>query len=213
MGGLFNMDGPLYKFGTLIFDMFFLNLIWVIFSLPIFTIGASTTALFYVCGKRVKGEEGYLFRDFWKSFKMNFKQSTIVWLIAMLVFFILYIDFKSLNLMGNFQKYFFVLLLVIGFETIMTVLYIFPVLSKFYIKTSNLIKTSFFMANKHLLTTILCILLAALDVFLFLNFSFFMFFMVSAYAYSASFLFKKIFDRYIPQDSESNYENNSLKTI
>jgi len=204
MGGLFNMDGPFYKLGTLIFDMLLLNLIWLIFSLPIFTIGASTTALFYVCGKKVNSEDGYLFKDFWKSFKMNFKQSTIVWIIIMLVGFILYIDFKSINLMEGLNKYFFVLLLVVGFETLITIIYIFPVLSKFYIKTSNLIRTSFFMANKHLLTTISCILLIFLDVFLVIKVSFFILFMFSAYAYSASFLFKRVFDKYIPQDMEEN---------
>ncbi len=204
MGGLFNMDGPFYKLGTLIFDMLLLNLIWLIFSLPIFTIGASTTALFYVCGKKVNSKDGYLFKDFWKSFKMNFKQSTIVWLIIMLVGFILYIDFKSINLMEGLNKYFFVLLLVVGFETLITIIYIFPVLSKFYIKTSNLIRTSFFMANKHLLTTISCILLIFLDVFLVIKVSFFMLFMFSAYAYSVSFLFKRVFDKYIPQDIEEN---------
>jgi len=204
MGGLFNMDGPFYKLGTLIFDMLLLNLIWLIFSLPVFTIGASTTALFYVCGKRVNSEDGYLFKDFWKSFKMNFKQSTIVWLIIMVVGFILYIDFKSINLMEGLNKYFFVLLLVVGFETFITIIYIFPVLSKFYIKTSNLIRTSFFMANKHLLTTISCILLIFLDVFLVIKVSFFMLFMFSAYAYSASFLFKRVFDKYIPQDIEES---------
>lgn len=208
MGGLFNIDGPFYKAGTLIFDLLLLNFIWIIFSLPIFTIGASTTALFYVCNKKVNLEDGYLFRDFWKSFKMNFKQSTIVWLIVLLISFILYIDFKGINLMGELKKYFFVLLLVVGFETAMTTIYIFPVLSKFYIKTSSLIRTSFFMANKHLFTTICCILLIFLDIFLVLKVSFFMLFMFSAYAYSTSFLFKRVFDKYIPQDIEENNNSN-----
>ena len=51
-----------------------LNFLWVIFSLPFFTIGASTTALFYVTGKIIR-DENYksLTGAFWHSFKNNFK--------------------------------------------------------------------------------------------------------------------------------------------
>lgn len=206
MGGLFSMDGIIYKVGTLIFDVFFLNLLWFIFSIPIFTMGASTTALFYVCGKKVRGEDGYIFRDFWKSFKMNFKQSTLTWLIILAAAVILIIDFRNIHLMGNFANYFLIVLFVIGFEIFITSLYTFPVLSKFYIKTTNLIKTSFFMANKHLLTTILCVGLIALDIFIFFYFSFFMFFMVAAYAYVASFLFQRVFAKYAPEEDEEDEE-------
>jgi uncharacterized membrane protein YesL len=207
MGGIFSMDGILYKFGTLVFDMFFLNLLWFVCCIPIVTAGASTTALFYVCGKKVRGEEGYIFRDFFKSFKMNFKQSTIVWLFALLAIFVLSVDFKAVSLLGGMSRYFAVLLLVICFELVITLLYIFPVLSKFYIKTSSLIKTAFFMANKHILTTILCILVAIAISFILYKFSFFMFFMFSAYAYLTSFLFDRVFSKYAPEEEDEEEEN------
>lgn len=207
MGGIFSMDGIIYKVGTLIFDMFFLNLLWFIFSIPIVTMGASTTALFYVCGKKVRGEDGYIFRDFWKSFRMNFKQSTIVWLIVLSAAIIIFVDFKTVAIMGSWSKYFSIMLLVICFEGIITVMYIYPLLSKFYIKTTSLIRTAFFMANKHVLTTITCVLLVILDFYVIYKFSFFMFFMVAAYAYAASFLFKRIFDKYAPEEDEEEDEN------
>lgn len=207
MGGIFSMDGIIYKVGTLIFDMFFLNLLWFIFSIPIVTMGASTTALFYVCGKKVRGEDGYIFRDFWKSFRMNFKQSTIVWLIVLSAAIIIFVDFKTVAIMGSWSKYFSIMLLVICFEGIITVMYIYPLLSKFYIKTTSLIRTAFFMANKHVLTTITCVLLVVLDFYVIYKFSFFMFFMVAAYAYAASFLFKRIFDKYAPEEDEEEDEN------
>lgn len=206
LGGIFSMDGIFYKVGTLIFDMFFLNLLWFVFSLPIVTMGASTTALFYVCGKKVRGEEGYIFRDFWKSFKMNFKQSTIVWLLFLLVAFILIVDFKNISIMGSMARYFSIMLFVISFESFITYLYVFPILSKFYIKTTRLIKTSFFMANKHLLTTIGCILIAIAAFYIFYKFPFFMFFMFASYAYVASFLFKRVFDKYAPEDEQEDEE-------
>lgn len=211
MGGIFSMDGILYKFGTLVFDMFFLNLLWFVCCIPIVTAGASTTALFYVCGKKVRGEEGYIFRDFFKSFKMNFKQSTIVWLILLVAAVILFVDFRAVKLLGNMSNYFAVLLLVICFELVITLLYIFPVLSKFYIKTSSLIKTSFFMANKHILTTILCILIAIGISYVLYKFSFFMFFMFSTYAYLTSFLFDRVFKKYSPEEEDDQEEEFRLR--
>ncbi len=204
MGGIFSIDGILYKIGTLIFDMFFLNLLWVICSIPIVTVGASTTALFYVCGKRIRGEEGYLVKDFFKSFTMNFKQSTIAWLIILLGIFILWIDFKSISLMGNFTTFFYILFLVISYELLIITIYIFAILSRFYIKTANLIKTAFFMANRHFLMTICCILVMVLDIFLTLNFGFFIFFMFSSYALLASYLFKVVFDKYTPKEDKED---------
>jgi len=55
-----------------------LNLLWCICSIPIFTIGASTTAVYYVTLKLVRDEEDGTFRSFFKSFKENFKQATAI---------------------------------------------------------------------------------------------------------------------------------------
>ena len=65
-------------------DMVCLNVLWLICCIPIITIGASTTALYTIMLKMVKNEEGYIFRGFFKAFKSNFKQSTIIWIILFL---------------------------------------------------------------------------------------------------------------------------------
>ena len=206
MGGLFSMDGIVYKVSSLIWDLFLLNLLWFIFSIPLFTIGASTTALFYVCGKRVNGEEGYIFSDFLKSFKMNFKQSTIIWLILTTVIGVLIADFFAVRYMGDLGEKLRIVFIVLFAEVIIVSLYLFPILSKFYIKTMNVIKYAFFMANIHFLTTLLCIALMAAIAFLVYKFGFFMMFMVSGYAYIASFMFQRIFYKYIPQQEDDEEE-------
>ena len=66
-------------------DMCCLNVLWLVCCIPVFTIGASTTALYTVMLKMVKNEEGYIFRGFFKAFKENFKQSTIMWLILLVL--------------------------------------------------------------------------------------------------------------------------------
>ena len=86
MGRLFNMDNPFFRFMGKMVDVLWLNIIWLVFSLPIVTIGASTTAMICVMMKVVRDREGYIWRDFWKSFKINFKQSTIMWIGIILVY-------------------------------------------------------------------------------------------------------------------------------
>ena len=61
----------------------YLNLFWVICSIPIFTIGASTTALYYASLKVLRNEENHVVAMFFRSFKENFKQATQLWLIML----------------------------------------------------------------------------------------------------------------------------------
>ena len=61
----------------------YLNLLWLVCSLPIFTMGAATTALYYTCLKVIRGEEGYVGAAFFRSFRENFKQATVLWLMML----------------------------------------------------------------------------------------------------------------------------------
>ena len=60
-----------------------LNILWFICSLPVFTIGASTTALYYASLKVIRDEESHAWTLFFRSFKENFKQATQLWLILL----------------------------------------------------------------------------------------------------------------------------------
>lgn len=61
-----------------------LSILWVVTSLPVITIGASTTALYYAVVKVIRNNEGYGWGEFWNGFRTNFKQATIIWLVALL---------------------------------------------------------------------------------------------------------------------------------
>ena len=96
----FNLfDNPIMNAIGRIADFIILNVLWVICSIPIITIGASTTALYTVMLKIVKNEEGYIARDFFKAFRENFKQSTAIWLVFLLLGIILIVDYSALVLM------------------------------------------------------------------------------------------------------------------
>ena len=133
MGKIFNVENPFWQFVSKLCNAVLLNMIWFVFSLPIITIGASSTALYYVNMKVQREREGSsLLREFVHSFKMNFRQSTIIWLICLVleVFFGLDIYFYWFqdNETGSFIM---VLFLVLAFIWFMMIHYIFAVQAKF----------------------------------------------------------------------------------
>ena len=81
MRSLIDPESPVLQFITKIVYSVWLNILWFVCSLPVFTLGPATTALFYACQKMVRDEEGYITRSFFRSFRQNFRQGTIIGLI------------------------------------------------------------------------------------------------------------------------------------
>ncbi|MEH7495451.1 YesL family protein, partial [Neobacillus niacini] len=72
------LDGRFFRFTTKVSNLFLLNILWIIFSTPILTMGAATSAVYYVTLKMVKNEEGYIIKDFWYAFRQNLKQGIMI---------------------------------------------------------------------------------------------------------------------------------------
>ena len=85
MGKFFDMDSPVMRVLNRVGDLMIMNFLMILCCIPVITAGAAFTAMHYVLLKIVRGEEGYLIKGFFKSFKENFKQATILWLLMLLV--------------------------------------------------------------------------------------------------------------------------------
>ncbi|MCI8280976.1 MAG: YesL family protein [Lachnospiraceae bacterium] len=81
LGELFRYNNLFFRVTGRLWDLFVLNLLWALFSLPLVTAGASTLALYTVLSRIQAGEEGYLFRDFWQAFRKNLKKGLKVELL------------------------------------------------------------------------------------------------------------------------------------
>lgn len=81
MKNLFSLDNPVMRFLDQIADLIILNLLFIVCSIPLITLGASVTAMCYVTLKMRDGEEGSVFRNFFKAFRQNFVQATLIWII------------------------------------------------------------------------------------------------------------------------------------
>lgn len=98
---LFDIDGPVMRGLSLVSDLVMLNLITVLFCIPVITAGASLTSMHAMVMKFHMGENGHIFRNFWKEFKGNFKKSTLIWIFVLLVFVVLFLDLEILKNTGN----------------------------------------------------------------------------------------------------------------
>lgn len=216
MGGLFNMDNKFFTVMSRVADLMILNIIWIICCLPIVTIGASTTALYYVTMKMVKNEEAYIVKSFFKSFKQNFRQSTIIWLIVLVVGIVFALDLYILLQVDisfeNIIRYGIYAMMAIYF---LITAYIFPVLAKFYNSIKNTFKNAFFISIRHLpySIAILAVNIVPMVVVLFVDGAFqygsllFILLGFSLIAFCNSYMFIKIFDRYVPEEKEEDEES------
>lgn len=204
MGRIFDLDSPVMRFLSLVGDLMILNFLMIICCIPIITIGAACTGMHYVLLKIVRGEEGYLLKGFWKSFKQNFRQATILWLIMLLVIAVYVGDFLIFSYSGlKFPAPLIVVILALAIVLMMVAVYIFPVLSRFDNTVRNTLKNAFCMAVLNLPKTILLILLVALPVVV-LYFSsyagiFVIMFGISLPAYLSAHLYSGIFKKYEPE--------------
>lgn len=216
MERFFNMDNKFFNFMGRIADLVMLNVVCIICCLPIVTIGASLTALHYVTLKMARNEEAYIIRSFFKSFKDNFKQATIINVIMLIAGALLYFDLSIVNNMqGTMGKVLFVLLFVLVFLYSFIFLYIYPVLAKFYNTIRNTFVNAFLMAIRHLPYTILMLIVTAAPVAVFFipsaqvqSMVLMLFIMMGAslLAFVNAHFFVKIFDNYVPKEEEDTPE-------
>ena len=92
---MFSYNSKFFQTVNQMIDCVFLSLLWIVFSLPVLTIGAATTALYHAVDKVIRREEGHLFKEFWRVFRRDFKRATILWIFMVLIFCILAANFYA----------------------------------------------------------------------------------------------------------------------
>ncbi|MCL2225842.1 MAG: DUF624 domain-containing protein [Defluviitaleaceae bacterium] len=172
MREFFSLEGSFNRYAGFAADTFILSLAWIFFSLPIITIGASTTALFYVATRRIANREGYITSDFWMAFKSNFLRATLVWIVILFMVVMILISMLAGIQMGEelpFNRIVLPVQIVTLLEILFVSTFVFPVLARFEMGIKEAVKASFFMANRHLLTSFTCVGIAVgLVIFVFM---------------------------------------------
>ena len=164
MKRFFDIGSPLMRNLIRIFDCMCLSVIWIVFSIPIITMGASSAAMYTTVVKYIRKDEGYLWRSFWDAFKENLKRSTLAWLVAMVVMTLLIVDalvFRSMVIKGEFlgNLYWFILVLICVAVT--WIAYLSAYSARFNGSVKDVLRFSFVLMTYHPIKS-LCVFLPIL---------------------------------------------------
>ena len=207
LSGFFNYDNPVWRFIGKFWDVIMLSVLWMVCSIPVVTIGASTTAMYYVTLKLVRDEDGYTFRSFFKSFKENFKQSTIIWLIFLVAGIVLGVEvfffLRVFNGSQNVRTIMLAIFMAMSFLYFAMFTFVFPLQARFYNPVKRTIFNAFFMSIRHLFQTIGMLVIDVGVVFLaFTYLPQIILFGVALIAFLNSYILASIFKKYMPEDAE-----------
>ncbi len=216
------MDSPLMHGLTRLTDLIILNVIFILCCIPIFTIGASLTGMSYVLLKIQDGDEGYIIRGFFKSFRQNFRQATLIWLMLLAVGLLLGGDLFVLRSMsGTFSSINTVLVLILTFLLVFVLLYVFAVLARFENTIMNTIKNAFLMSLLDFPRSLLMLLIVIAAVFVslinptVLGWAILIWILIgfSLVGYCNTWFLKKILKKYMPKEEEEQTEEEVIEDL
>ena len=216
---LFNEDGIWGRTFNFLGQLIALNLLWMVCSIPVITVGTSTTALYYCVLKLKKDGDCSISKQYWKSFRQNFIQSTIIWIGILVSALCLWMEWRAASVasggLGTIITY------IVGAMTVLLVivaLYIFPIVAAFENKISKLLTHVVYFGTKNIgyviviaIITILPMYFTLLDtemfpilLFVWLTCGF------SLTAYANANFFWKLFQPFFPSGKKQNQEMQEL---
>ena len=231
MNNWLNPDNAFFTFMGKAFDMLVINTVWLVLCLPLpaltvmwagqtgitafliltflslLPVVPATTAMYYTVVKVIRHERSYAVKEFFRSFKRNFKQGAVFSAIAIIFVALLYVDFKYAWALMETQDssgstYFGVFLVIsIIFGGMFT--FFCPILSRFEMKLMGFLKTTFLMATRHALTTIILLVLMLAVVFGCYLVLPGIFILPVIGTLLASFLVERVFKKYMPAKEEA----------
>ncbi len=208
MSHLFDQDNPVMAFLGRVGDLVWLNILTILCCIPVITIGAALTALYYVSIKMVRNEEGYLTKSYFKSFKENFAQATVLWILMLLLFGVAGADFYYISMLGSSAAFVMrIVVCAVFFFFLCSSIYWFPLLSKFENSIKNTVKNACLVGISHFPKTF-CILV----LYIFFVTAYVLFWIrmipliflvgISLPVYLSSYLFSGIFKKLEPKEEE-----------
>ena len=203
MKDLFNLNSRVMQGLAMVTNLVALNILWLICCIPIFTIGASLTALYDVVFRLDTPREGKVFSAYFLAFRKNFKQSTPTWLLLLAVIAVSCVNMVYFsNMSGTFGYLLFLISAAILVNGILVLSYVFPLISQFDNTFFNTLKNSLLLCVANLPRALLiavincfpwALMLLHLYTFIQIGFIWFSLYFAAA-AYFNSRVLMKVFD-------------------
>ena len=164
MRRFFDFGNPIMRNLVRIFDCMCLSVFWMLFSLPVVTMGASSAAMYTAVVKYIRRDEGYLWRTFWGAFKENLKRSTLAWLPALALLALLTVDalvFRYMAINGDFLGNLYWVILVLICVAVTWTAYLSAYCARFNGSVKDVLRFSFILMAGHPIKS-LCVFLPIL---------------------------------------------------
>ena len=201
----FVIDSPVMRFLGRVGDILLLNIVFVVTSIPVITIGTALSALYTVAMKLVRGEDPAIIKEYLKAYKRNFKPATICWLIMAVIGVLLFVDFRLVAVFSGtaYTAMRLLLAMILGIW-LLTFLYLFPYIARFENTILNSMKNALFLSVAHIPSTLMMlgVAIGLLIITLFTSKTFVIgtilwtFFGFAILSYVQSFLLCRIFTKY-----------------
>lgn len=150
MNRLFSIEGPVWSFFSKLGSAFLLSILWTITSIPIFTIGASNAAIYYVMLKILDEKDVKTVKEYFKAFKSNFKRATAIWVPLFLFILIGLADIYICLVLGGTSGYGgAVVFMCLEIILVLFSIYVFPLIGRFENTFKQTVKNGFLMPIKH----------------------------------------------------------------
>ena len=209
MSGFFAPDSAAMRFLTRIADLMILNVVFIATSIPIVTIGAALTGLNFTAMRLARGQSDSTTGDYFRSFRRNFRQATLIWLLVLLMAAVLgawYLVVATFVTQPVIEFIVLAIWYLVAFVLALNVLWVFPYLANFEGTIREVLRNARLLSGKHVLTSVSVFVVIALAVIVSIFYS-----QVTAYgllwlvigfsgiAFLAGILFSRVFDKYAPQ--------------
>lgn len=209
MSGFFNLENGFFTTLSKLADIIILSIVWSLLCIPIITIGPATTALYYTTVKAIRRERGYLFREFFKSFKQNFKRGAIAGVIITIIALFLGFDilwaWMNMSAVEN-SSILLGIFIALSVMFICFSIYVFPILSRFEMTIKQLFKAALFMSIRHLPSTVVMFAIIAICAIGIFFIPILIFIIPAGSTVIISLLMERIFKKYMPESQGSGEE-------
>ena len=170
MHNLFHYENPFIQFLVRVGDLMILNALFILCSLPVVTLGASLTAMHRVTQNMLFEQEEPIIKTFFRAFRQNFKQSTLAWLVELVVIVSLVCDVLLVMAYfdGGLAKAMYILVAVLAILVVGVFSYLMPLIARYENGMRQQVNNAVVLAIIKLPKTVLLTLLNLLPVILLL---------------------------------------------
>lgn len=211
---LFNYDGGAMRTISKFTDCISLSFLFLISCIPVFTIGTAMAAMYHTAYKVLHHDRGYVFRDYMESFRENFKQTTPVWLLALVLGILLGIDGYVMNFFakeGNIPAVLGIVFIVGMIVWLAWISYLFPYMARFENTRKQSMKNAILFPMIHFPMTILMMALAAVTGIIFYMFPLLILMLPAVYSWIQSYILEWVFRKYMTDEEREQEDEKNRK--